>query len=221
MISNLTDKHFEIIGNMPTIPYIPDPYFAPNPNTSLNFDNYTDNPHNIIFLDLEKYVIKKKYNAELRIRQNRIFDPNFELYSHTWNYDESIVTPYEYTLITKIDIPSISKKKISPIFQNPYDSDVAFLMCNEKFTSSDLTPTSQPLQQLNQERHIPRRLRIFTYAFKAFSNSENVISKRSPTQKKSSKMSPTTSSNTSLKMITLRQKIEKKSHKKKSHKKID
>lgn len=213
MFSNLTDEHFNIIGNMPIIPYEPDPYYAPNPNTSPNFIYNTDNPDRYyhIYLDIEKFEKKLKYNQELRIQQNKIITDEVEFaLRHSWNYNEHKVTPYEYTLLTKIIIPD--NKIIVPHNNQSLPENIDYLLCTE--SSSSLFKTVQP--------HTPRRIKCFNYAFVANNNTRNITIPNhatTPTSIPTSIRTPTLKKSHKKNTKWIDKKIDKKSHKKKSHKK--
>jgi hypothetical protein len=215
MFQTITDRYFDYIGNMPTTPYIPDSYYAPKPDTSLNFETYIINPFvynskRFNCLDLEEYEQNIKLNEQIRIKQNKIFDPKYEIYDHTWNYDERIVTPYEYSLITKIDIPkasNIPKISITSAIK-VYDYADALLMCNETFS---------PPESLSVAPHVPRRRRVFNHSFIANPNSANLPLKTSPKAPKTPPKAPKTPKANNQKFTTSNN---KKSHKKISHKKI-
>jgi len=188
MFSNLTDRHFEQIGNMATTPYVQSPEYELNPYTTQNF---------VIGLALEKYQNKFILNEKLRKEHHDYIFSDSELYKHTWNYDERIVKPAEYLFVTKIAIPEPSKQiekrnKSKPMFidvintnpNNRYNSDIdiSTLLCTESFESFDSINNSISLNN-KKSSFTPRRPKTFKYNMRAVNN----ITKSKPDMKKSHK----------------------------------
>jgi hypothetical protein len=173
MFSNLTDRHFEQIGNMATTPYTQLPEYELNPYTTQNF---------VIGIALEKYQNKLNMNEKLRKEYNDFIFSDKEMYNHTWNYDERIVKPAEYLFLTKIIIPenktNISSKHINIkpdrliINNNDYDND-SFLLCTETFSTTANVSTPKYKSETNTP-FTPRRPKIFKHGMHAFNNIDKV-----------------------------------------------
>jgi hypothetical protein len=99
LLSNLTDEHFEIIGRMPTTPYVPDPKYSLRESTSDTF--YLHQKHTMLYIMnmdiIESTIVPMLKKCEMV----KPLDDN-EVVAWSWEYDHAIAKDYQYKSLKPI-----------------------------------------------------------------------------------------------------------------------
>jgi hypothetical protein len=170
-IRELSENNLKYIDSQPYVPVLVDSDDTPRTVTNENYDyaiingQYMSVRLSRLEISIEKLKIHDKRNMEVY----NSFTIDNDYFHHTWNYDERIVTPYEYAMLSKIYVPPLppvktiegiaagagtgsgSKRKTAA--KSPTSTSHDFLLCNETFEEN--TPPQ------------PRRMKVFSVNYKA------------------------------------------------------